>query len=307
MRHKNEEMCHMRIRNVLVPVDFSPPSILAANYGTSLARQFRARLILLHVLSKFGANDEERATCAMSMLVSPEDQDDLNILILVKKGEVQRQVEAAVLESHADLVVMGTHGRKFLGRLFIGSVTENLVRRIKTPLMTVCHATRPLEFSYLLFATDLSEAAEKAFIEVLDFARALSASLQVLHVVYPVNLYEASETLTLAQKAQDQYRIEMRARLDRLVSMACREGVPCESILTEGDPEVVILREAEDRSSDLIVIGVANRGAMERAIFGSTAETVIRHARIPVLALHISKGTAGSEEETQIVGHWERR
>src|SRR5690242_6619071 len=126
----------MGSKRVLVPVDFSPPSILAVNYGVSLARQFRGQLMLLHVLSGGESPErQEQATAALSMLVSPEDQDDLNLLVLVKAGEIRQQIEAAVAEQHADFVVMGTHGRRLLGRLFIGSVTEDLLRRMTIPLM----------------------------------------------------------------------------------------------------------------------------------------------------------------------------
>jgi nucleotide-binding universal stress UspA family protein len=241
------------------------------------------------------------------MLVSPEDQDDLNLLILVRSGDIKEEIEAAVFEKGADAIVMGTHGRRLLGRLLIGSVTEALFRKLTIPLMTVCHTTRPLEFKRLLFATDLSDNSEKAFTDVLDLARTLSASLLVVHVATPlIELYEGPEAMSIAQKARQEYRREMQERTDRLASRARREGISCEAVLTEGDPGIGILQQAEERSADLIVVGVAKRGAIDRALFGSTAETVIRDARIPVLSLHIPKTKIESEEDTQIVGHWER-
>jgi nucleotide-binding universal stress UspA family protein len=298
----------MRITKVLVPVDFSPPSIMAVNYGVSLARQFRAQLLLLHILGTADTRENrEQAACALSMLVSPEDQDDLNLLVLVRPGGIKEEIEAAVTENGADAIVMGTHGRRLLGRLLIGSVTEALLRKLTIPLMTVCHTTRPLEFKCLLFATDLSDNSEKAFLDVVDLARTLSASVLVTHVASPlVELYEGPEVISIAERARREYRKEIQERVERLASTARREGISCEAVLIEGDPHVAILEQAEERSADLIVVGVAERGAIDRALFGSTAEAVIRDARIPVLSLHIPKAKIETEEETQIVGHWAR-
>ena len=298
----------MTIKSVLVPVDFSPPSILALNYGVSLARQFRARLVLLHVLSGgLDGEKQDQVTCALSMLVSPEDQDDLNLLVLVKSGAVEPQIEAAVSNYGIDAIVMGTHGRRLMGRLLIGSVTESLLRKSSVPIMTVCHTTRPLEFKHILFATDLTAGADGGFNAVMDLARAASGSVVLLHVTAPpVQFYDRAETMSIAEQAQLEYRNEMRDRLDRLVARARREGIPCEGVLRDGDPATIVLQEAEDRCLDLIVVGVAERGAIDRALFGSTAERVIREAHIPVFCIHIPKPEEERREDTQIVGHWER-
>jgi nucleotide-binding universal stress UspA family protein len=298
----------MTIKSVLVPVDFSPPSILALNYGVSLARQFHAQLILLHVLSG-GLNGEQQdqVTCALSMLVSPEDQDDLNLLVLVKSGSVEHQIEAAVSDYGVGAIVMGTHGRRLIGRLLIGSVTESLLRKSAVPVMTVCHTIRPLELKHILFATDLTPSANAAFGAVLDLARTASGSVVLLHVTAPpVQFYDRAETMSIAEQAQRDYRSEMRERMDRLIAQAHREGIPCEGSLRDGDPASIVLQEAQNRCSDLIVVAVAERGAIDRALFGSTAERVIREAQIPVFCIHIPKPEQEMREDTQIVGHWER-
>jgi nucleotide-binding universal stress UspA family protein len=298
----------MKIKSVLVPVDFSPPSILAVNYGISLARQFRAQLILLHVLSGgLKSRQQDQAASALSMLVGPEDQDDLNLLVLVKSGGVEEQIDAAVSDYGIGAIVMGTHGRRLLGRLLIGSVTEALLRKSAVPIMTVRHTTRPLEFKNILFATDLTESAEPAFEAVLDFARSASGSIVLLHVTAPAaQFYDRAEVMSIADQAQQVYRDEMSARLDRLTRRAHREGIPCEGILRDGDPAAVVLREAEDRCLDMIAIAVTERGAIDRALFGATAELVIREAQIPVFCIHIPKPEDELRKDTQIVGHWER-
>ena len=142
----------MDIKNVLVPVDFSPPSRLAVNYGVSLARKFRAKLTLMHVVESLSAvahpesEPREQAMRMLSALLAPEDQDDLDLRIVIKSGNIKDEITSTIAEQHADIAVMGTHGRGLLGRWLIGSVTQGILRKMPIPILTVCCATRPLTF-----------------------------------------------------------------------------------------------------------------------------------------------------------------
>src|SRR5690349_19920617 len=145
----------MDIKNVLVPVDFSPPSQLAVNYGVAFARKLRASLTLLHVVESGAAvvvgfpvestaieeRHRDQALRMLSALVAPEDQDDLDLRILIKSGDIKDKILSVIDEQHADIVVMGTHGRGLFGRWLIGSVTEGILRKVSIPILTVCRAT----------------------------------------------------------------------------------------------------------------------------------------------------------------------
>src|SRR5579871_5152808 len=158
----------MQIKRVLVPVDFSPPSTLAVNHGVALARKFHAKLTLLHVVEspsaltytfpteaeRIEAQRKEQAEKMLPAMVGPEDQDDLDVVFIVRSGDVEDVIQVVATEDHSDVVVMGTHGRGLFGRLFIGSVTQALLRRLGLPVLTVCRVSRPLEFKRILFATD---------------------------------------------------------------------------------------------------------------------------------------------------------
>ena len=127
----------MPITRVLVPVDFSPPSSVAVNHAVLLARRFRAKLTLLHVLEPgpalmyaFPTESEiaerqrfEQAERMLAAILSPEDQDDLDLETAVVIGDIGSEIASAVRQRHADVVVMGTHGRGVVGRWLIGSVT----------------------------------------------------------------------------------------------------------------------------------------------------------------------------------------
>ena len=286
----------MNIKNVLVPVDFSPPSRLALNYGVSLARKFRARLTLLHVV-EFGAaliagfpvedtdlakRHSDQALRMLSALVAPEDQDDLDLRIVVKYGDIKDQIAAVIEENHADIAVMGTHGRGLFGRLLIGSVTEGMLRNVSIPILTV-RAIQPLEFSRILFATDCTEPSKRAFDFVLEFARQLQSRVVLLHVLEPVAVtYGGAE---MAGYIDRHNAAEIRPELEALVARGAQQKVKVETAIVEGTAAEQILKAADDNDADLLAISVRHKGFVERALLGTTAERVIREASMPVLSV----------------------
>ena len=91
-------------------------------------------------------------------------------------------IETAVREQHADIVVMGTHGRGLFGRWLIGSVTQSLLRKLDVPILTVCHASRPLWFEAnlvcdRLFGRFLAQGLELPWISQLHSMRHLSSPM----------------------------------------------------------------------------------------------------------------------------------
>jgi nucleotide-binding universal stress UspA family protein len=289
----------MQIKNVLVPVDFSPTSRLAIDYGIFLGRRFRARLTLVNVVeagpslnyvfptesTKIEKQHFDQAVRLLPALIAPEDQDDLDLRTIVKAGDIQEQILAAIHGENADIVVMGTHGRGFISRLFIGSVTQGLLRKVPVPVLTLSRVSNPVGFSRILFATDLSEASRKQFRFVLEMAKILNARVVVLHAVEQAALTVAGPEIVLATVADERFWEEARALLGELAADGAREGVKVESMLEGGNAAETIFRAVDTGAVDLIAITIPRKRLLERAMLGSTAERVIREAHVPVLSL----------------------
>jgi nucleotide-binding universal stress UspA family protein len=278
----------MRIRNILVPIDFSPPSKLAADYGIALARTFRSGLTFLHVVEfpalSVSPHETENAELKLSQLAGSEDEDDLNIRTVVKVGDVQDSILETVREEAADLVVMGTHGRGFLGRVLVGSVTQHLLRKVGVPVFTVCHAHGPLTFSKILFATDLSDASAGAFRTALELAKSHGSHLTMLHAVdYPGINYGAIGSDVTAERELFALATE---RLRDMAALAEQEGLDVETRSVRGPAAEQILAAARD-DADLILLSIERKGFLEKAFLGSTAEHVVRDAHVPVLSIPV--------------------
>jgi nucleotide-binding universal stress UspA family protein len=142
------------IHRILVPTDFSEPAAAALKWAATLAKEFDARLYLLHVVPEpyaypWGtelstlpmtdvlAQSEEASRGRLKELAAstnlPVDRVVTNAVI----GTPVDQVLALVKDQQIDLVVLGTHGRGLVGHLLLGSVAERVVRRSPVPVLTV--------------------------------------------------------------------------------------------------------------------------------------------------------------------------
>jgi nucleotide-binding universal stress UspA family protein len=298
---------NMKIQNVLVPVDFSPPSRLAVNYGVSLARKLRAKLTLMNVVESPAAiahpwtshtatidkEHREQAVRMLTALLGSEDQDDLDLGVVVKSGNIKKEIAAVIREQHADVVVMGTHGRGLFGRWVIGSITEGMLRKIPVPILTVCRAAKPLTFNRILFATDLSECSEQGFDFALQLATAMRSDLVLVHVMDLATLaYCGAEMIEYASQQSIE---QAKAKLAEWTAQSSRAKVKIEAVILEGVAAEEILKAADRYDTDLIVLTIRKKGFVEHAILGTTAERVIREANVPVLSIPaIIEGVQGA-------------
>jgi nucleotide-binding universal stress UspA family protein len=150
-----------------------------------------------------------------------------------------------------------------------------------------------MELRTILVPTDFSECASHAVPAAAGLARQAGARLVLLHVVEPIapaaGWAPVAEPLPLPDIGE---RLEDSARseLPRLAGGRDCEGLEVEEALTHGDAAAEIVREARARGADLIVISSHGRTGLGRIIFGSTAESVVRHAHCPVLVVKPTRG-----------------
>lgn len=141
----------IELRNVLLPVDFSEPSLKATEYAVSLGHKFGATIHLLHIiedpvvyLPMFESyplpTREQFETYAMDRLenwISDEDSQGLKLERHYRHGKPHIEIIDYAADSNIDLIVMGTHGRGLAAHLLLGSVAEKLVRKAPCPVLTI--------------------------------------------------------------------------------------------------------------------------------------------------------------------------
>jgi nucleotide-binding universal stress UspA family protein len=141
----------------------------------------------------------------------------------------------------------------------------------------------------ILAAVDFSRAADAAFAQARFLARERGASLYVLHVVDAPGIEEMADLAGIpAEKLRERLGRERRRRLEQFLREADDGGEPVElhPVIAWGRPFEEIVRRARSLAVSLIVIGSSGHSAdLERALFGSTAEKVLRAAPCPVLCV----------------------
>ena len=308
----------MNIDRILFPTDFSDSSRQALPYAVALAEAHDAELHLLHA-SVLHASDpanpshhfpemeslttelEERADARMKKIIEEHAPEPLTVVHEQRRGiSAPPVVLEYVDENDIDLVVMGTHGRRGLRHLMLGSVTEEVVRRASCPVLTARERKEPGEiagFETILAPVDFSEHSELALQHAVGLAREFGADLQLLHVVeeitYPDFYYPAPLT---GEQMATEIRERVAERLEEALERIEESGVHASVHVVEDRPAPGIADFAEENGADLVVVGTHGLTGVKRALLGSVAEGVIRRSAPPVLTVKAGGKSLVSEE-----------
>jgi nucleotide-binding universal stress UspA family protein len=290
------------ISRILCPVDLSEYSARAVAHAVAMARWYEARLTMLHVwvnltpidLPPLVLEEDERGKLLDEMARFTGPHAGVSIDFHVREAsDVQQGILDHAEALGADLLVLGSHGRKGVQRLLLGSVTERLLRKVACPLMVVPHDAPDAErdgsvrFKTILCPVDFSEDSLTALTYALSIAQETDATLIVMHAIeIPPEL---SGYMLPADFDPDAIRTTaISASLERLRDLipdSVRTFCTVETMVVEGAAYRQVLKVAADRHSDLIVMGVHGRGALDLLVFGSNTARVTRAATCPVLVL----------------------
>ena len=141
------------IQHILVPHDFSETAEKAFDFALDLAGKLGARVTVLHAYEmptyafpegpvltvEMVAQIERAATTALEGVLSRATHRAPGVKVKsdLRQGAAWREIDEAATELKADLIVLGTHGRRGLARALLGSVAEKVVRTATVPVLTV--------------------------------------------------------------------------------------------------------------------------------------------------------------------------
>jgi nucleotide-binding universal stress UspA family protein len=143
------------VARILIAVDFSDTSAAAAEYGCELAARLGARVTLLHVFSPsiiatpdavFAPSPDElqalsrAARTRLQSMAEKLGREGLSIDCVAVEGVAADMICDVAEDERADLIVMGTHGRRGLSHLLLGSVAEHVMRHAACPVLTIGRA-----------------------------------------------------------------------------------------------------------------------------------------------------------------------
>lgn len=285
----------LQLKKILIPRDFSACSEEALQYGLDLARRVDAEVHLLFVEVLYAD-----AYAPVASVASPREVLEERLLEGVKlRHRVERAVErdvaaapaiGAYAEAHdIDLIVMGTHGRRGLRRLLLGSVAEEVVRTAPCPVFIVRRAEATAESEdqrAILVPVDFSRHARVALRYAKELAVIFDARLDLLHVieeqVHPA--FYHGGTFSVYEVAPD-LEEEVTQELEAFFHETEGPGVEAAFHVRHGHAAHEIVAFAEEVAPLQIVMATHGLRGMEHFLMGSVAERVLRLAPTPVFTV----------------------
>jgi nucleotide-binding universal stress UspA family protein len=298
----------VNINRILCPVDFSDFSRDALHHALVLAQWYQAQITVLNVYSVPQSLVPVNGMRGSLPLLSPLPPDEIAeevrrfcapslrdseqvVEIAVREGTAAKEIVLLAEQLPADLLVLGTHGRSGFERLFLGSVTEKVLRSAQVPVMTVPPSVKQpglAQYKTILCPLDFSVASMRALMYAVSLAQETNARLILLHVIESL-LGETGAAEMGHLSLSEYYRYleqDAVARLKAAVPEQSRIWAKPEERVTRGRAHREIIQTAEDERVELIVMGVQGKGALNRLVFGSTTHHVVREAGCPVLTLN---------------------
>jgi nucleotide-binding universal stress UspA family protein len=312
--------------SILVPLDGSPLSERALPLARELACRTGATLHLVHVHIPPTA---PMYTAGLPLLdtrlddqASEAERDYLESLAARLRADADIQVHTTLLDSHiadsvaeliakhtlayhVDLVVMTSHGRNGLARFWLGSVADELVRRLPVPVLLLrANERTPGERiarlpRRILIPLDGSANAQAVLPYALALGRATQAEYTLLRVIEPVmtarHLPPDPAIRDLDDRLVDELRLDAQLALEQVAEELAVLGLVAHAkVVVAPQAALAILEEANQDGIDLIAMATHGRRGLARMVVGSVADKVLRGSLLPVL---LYRPLAHPEEE----------
>jgi nucleotide-binding universal stress UspA family protein len=269
------------IKHLLCAVDLSEPSAQALRFAAELRVAMDADLTVLHVRTHRGHASDPRTQpeTGFDSFVSRVLDTAPLVTLMEERGEPVAEILHTAARISSDVIVMGTHGRTGVQRLLLGSVAERVIRQSSVPVLVVPPNIKreshdAIRLETILCAVDFSTPSARAVNCAASIAAAAGARLVLAHAL---EWSEESEPLPGAGKpllpsSED----DAVARLNGLLTDEIRARCDPEFVVGYGSASDEILRLVRDYHVDLVVLGTRQRNRIDLAVFGSTAQRLLR-------------------------------
>ena len=311
LAEKNAAVSPLRIKTMLVPMDFSRASMHAFEYSLQWAEEFKAAIHLVHVQPSDDFTAVHNAghlmlNCADAIALMQDrlaEGDEKHKLAFwpdnchVVSGRPYEEICRLANELRTDLILLPTRGHSGLKRIALGSTAERVVRHAPCPVLiprgpkfdrlTWNNKTREkLSIRKILVPTDFSDASLAGVRYAAQLVKHFRAKVDLLNVVFPyTQVFQmdrfASEVIPLVESAREQANKDLQTIQQRefLGDVECVAEVRVGSTIDE------ICAAAAASDVDLVVISTHGRTGFSHALIGSVAEHVVRYAESPVLVV----------------------
>lgn len=283
---------------VLFAVDFSPFTDRLIGCAGEFGKVGLREIIVLHVLDPKelagdGGDAVRQVQAKLDKLASEIGHPGLSVRTLVESGDPASVIVNAARRENVSFIYMGAHGRGFMGRLALGSVSDAVLRLADRPVMILqcrtirrgdgysCETACDDVLRHALVASDFSEYFESLRPVLEEFASSFRVPMTLLHVQHGRKMYTYGPGAT-------SMRGKAKRNMRKLFELRDCIGNSCPRFDLEivgGDPAARIPEMAEELDASLIIVGAFGRGGIHGEMLGSVTRKVVHHSLRPVLIL----------------------
>lgn len=290
------------MKNILVPVDFSPTSSHALDFAVDFNSRIGARIILLHVLEypnyDLTLAQEEQAENATgffteklikviearlgewSARVRAVGQE---VSLNIKYGNPYQNISKEIVNEKADWIIMGSKGASGLREILLGSNAERVIRYSDCPVIIIKGATGISTIKSIVFASDLSEEQDWMAYHAKVIQGLLGLEMHILKI-RTTRKFLGEQTIQNQLKAFADRNHFKNSTVNSFKAKRISDG---------------ILEFSNKVNAGLVIIGTHGRTAASRSFDGSKAEALVNHSKIPILVFKI--GSETKQDATKIV------
>ena len=279
-----------RFKNVLFATDFSDAAALAIPYVREIAKHYHANVLTLHVPPARAHSISERSWTSDTQTAEAEEQHrkqivaafpDARTSVLIREVNVEDHLDSIIYSRDVDLVVIGTTGQTRDGKHRLGSVAEEIFRRVTCPVLTVgphSLSSSSAGFRKILCASD--QASDQVVAHAVSLSQEFQSRLVLLSVI---SEQEAGYHVPSSDMVSTS-EYYLHNRLPPGAEGCCKP----EYIVSYGDIAEKILEVESKTNPDLIVLGARPECGIHGAAANlpiTTAQKIVSRATCPVLTV----------------------
>ena len=303
---------------ILYPTDFSDVSKKALEYVKKLKEAGTRKVIIVHIIDgreieglsyarawagELPVDLEKKALKRLQGEAQKKLEDieaelkgkDFNVRVRIGIGSPFKEILKMEDEEDVSAIIIGSHGKSNIKEMLLGSVSENVIRYCKKPVLVTKRQEIGIEmFTRILYPTDFSDVSKKALEYVKKLKEAGTREVIIVHIIderqivrFPVMkiAWDRERLNNVATELQEHLEKNAKEELKTVESELKRVGFNVKVIMRIGSPFREILRVEDEEDVSAIVIGSHGKSNIKEMFLGSVSENAIRYCKKPVLVV----------------------
>ncbi|GAB4423401.1 MAG: universal stress protein [Bacteroidia bacterium] len=262
------------MKQLVIPVDFSPAAVHACHYALGLAGELPATLHLVHCVDKDSAREAATHSLAQlrdELLAAARLADQtVDILTETRTGDPVWELLAYAEAAEADIFLMGLKAHSQFYRLLIGSVASGIIEYSHLPVWVVPPGVHWNRIQRCVFASDFDPGDRHALIKMASFLHPIHPSWHIMHV---------------SDEMQPRHQAELVARLSQHIGDSPELPLPHVEVAQGGNFYQTLKGHIQDTRADLLCLLTHQRNPFAQFFDPSLTEQMMYHMPCPIFVL----------------------